>query len=112
MPFDDVKLFLDAELAQEFEGKKEELDEKQPTYCHVPTCSTYLGQATKEGTKATCPTCGLETCVLCKQTRHDGDCKEDGSLQQTEELAREQGWQRCIDCRRYVELNHGCNHMT
>lgn len=112
MPFDDVRLFLDQDLAEEFAGKQEELDEKQPTYCHVPTCSAYIGQAHKENTKATCPTCGAHTCVLCKQEHHDGDCKKDEAVEQTEELAREQGWQRCIDCRRFVELTIGCNHMT
>ena len=112
MPFEDVQPFLVPELAQDFAAKKEELDERQPTYCHVPTCSTYLGQAAKEDTKATCPSCGEETCVLCKQTNHIGDCAEDETLRQTQELAREQGWQRCIDCQRYVELNVGCNHMT
>lgn len=113
MPFDDVRLFLDQDVAEEFSAKQEELDEKQPTYCYVPTCcSAYLGQAHKDNTKATCPTCGAETCVLCKQEHHEGDCTKDEAVEQTEELAREQGWQRCIDCRRLVELTIGCNHMT
>jgi hypothetical protein len=28
------------------------------------------------------------------------------------EAARENGWQRCNNCRRLVELDMGCNHMT
>ena len=112
MPFEDVQLFLDPKLRQEFGARKEELDEKQPTYCHVPACSTYLGQATKDGSEATCPACGTKTCVLCKQAGHAGDCPTDEAAKQTEDLAKAQGWQRCIDCRRLVELNLGCNHMT
>lgn len=112
MPFDDVQPFLQPKVAQAFAGKKEELDEMQPTYCHVPTCSTYLGQSTKEGAKATCPTCHESTCVLCRKAVHDGDCKEDEAAQETEALAQKEGWQRCIDCKRFVELNFGCHHMT
>lgn len=112
MPFDDVQPFLEPTLAQSFAAKKEELDEKQPMYCHAPACSTYLGHATKQGLKATCPSCGMGSCVLCRKGSHDGDCEEDEAQKQTERLAHEQGWLKCIDCQRFVELNLGCNHMT
>ncbi|RMY85511.1 hypothetical protein D0861_06399 [Hortaea werneckii] len=41
--FLDVKRRLPAGLAERFEAKMEELDSKNRIYCHVPTCSTFIG---------------------------------------------------------------------
>lgn len=50
--------------------------------------------------------------LLCKQAGHTGDCAEDKAMEQTMELAKKEGWQKCPSCGRMVELNTGCNHMT
>jgi hypothetical protein len=34
------------------------------------------------------------------------------ALQQALDAAEEHGWQRCFNCRRLVELEIGCNHIT
>lgn len=110
--FEDVQHVLNRELANQFAAKKEELDDRRPTYCHVPTCSTYIGQDSKDGETAVCPQCGVGTCVLCKQYMHEGDCETDEAIQETVRLAESQGWKRCPQCERIVELRIGCNHMT
>lgn len=114
-PYDDMRHFLNSELREAFDAKREEMDaakNNNGTYCHVPACSSFIGDANKEGTVGTCSVCDERTCILCKQKAHDGDCPEDEDMQKTEELAQQQGWQRCPNCRRLVELNIGCNHMT
>jgi hypothetical protein len=49
--------------------------------------------------------------MVCK-ANHTGDCPEDVGLQQVLDAAQEYGWQRCYNCRRVVELDIGCNHIT
>jgi hypothetical protein len=51
IPFEGVRNILSSELAEEFAAKKPELDDPKPTYCYVPTCSTYIGKDNKDGKK-------------------------------------------------------------
>ena len=111
MPYEDLRMFLHQDLAHDFDTKKEELDDHKPTYCHRPTCSTYIGQENKDANVATCPECKVETCILCKEAVHEDDCAEDEAIRQTTELAQKEGWRRCPNCERMVELSIGCNHM-
>lgn len=114
MPWEDVKSMVDASLATEFEGKREELDlpAGQRTYCSSPNCSKFLGTANVANGVATCPACNNATCTTCKTARHDGDCPEDEAMQQTLKLAEEEGWRRCNRCKTMIELRVGCYHMT
>jgi hypothetical protein len=112
IPLEDVQRYLNKELATQFAAKKPELDDPKPTYCNVPTCSTYIGEAQKEANVACCPSCKAKTCLLCKQADHEGDCAGDEATEATKQLAKSQGWQRCPQCKGIVELMFGCNHMT
>ncbi|KAI7134838.1 hypothetical protein D0869_00383 [Hortaea werneckii] len=110
--FLDVKRRLPADLAEIFEAKIEELDSKNRIYCHVPTCSAFIGVDHRNESVATCPACGKETCVKCKAAKHDGDCPEDKDLSEVLTLAKQEGWQKCPGCSRVLELARGCHHMT
>lgn len=66
IPYDDVRLFLGAELARDFDAKREELDDQARLYCHVPTCSAYIRGADRNGALGTCFHCYATTCVTCK----------------------------------------------
>ena len=112
IPFEDVKDVLAPTLAKEFASKKPELDDPKPVYCHVPTCSTYVGEGDKQYNVGICPGCKKETCVLCKNANHSGDCEGNKALDETKKLADSQGWKQCPGCGRIVELGVGCNHMT
>ncbi|KAF2717308.1 hypothetical protein K431DRAFT_233493 [Polychaeton citri CBS 116435] len=112
IPFDSVRLFLNGQLAAQFANKKEELDDKDKIYCHVPTCSTYINASHRVCDRATCQACGERTCLVCKGSVHLGDCPKDEEVQSVLTLAREQGWQRCNACGRVVDLRIGCNHIT
>ena len=107
-----ARIYLSANLVRTFQQKKLELETPRRTYCSRPTCSVFIHPAGIEGDDATCQACGTVTCVMCKAAAHDGDCPEDTALQQVLEIAVESGWQRCHACRRLVELDTGCNHIT
>lgn len=112
IPLEDIKFFLPPDLVEEFLVKKLELDETNRTYCHEPTCSTFIPATTIVGDVATCSKCERKTCSMCKGALHDGNCPKDEAIQELLRLAATNGWQRCNTCRRIVELEIGCNHMS
>lgn len=112
IPYEDVKPYIPADVRSQFEGKKEELDDRHRVYCRVKTCSTYIGYAHREGDTGTCPQCANTTCLHCSNAPHEGDCERDEATQQLNELAAQEGWRKCGTCGRMVELTIGCNHMT
>lgn len=112
IPLQLVKLYLSSTLFRTFEKKSIEFKSSNRTYCCQPTCSEFISSDDISGERATCTACGAHTCTICKNNAHVGDCPKDAAIQQTVEIAREQGWQRCYRCRRLVELDMGCNHIT
>ena len=112
IPLASVRLYLNGELVQQFQKKIIEFQTSDRTYCSRPTCSAFITPDNITGERATCTFCFTTTCTICKGTSHNGDCPADTATQQMLEVAREQGWQRCYSCRRVVELDVGCNHMT
>lgn len=109
--FDEVKPLLSDELARQFADKKPELDDRNPMYCSSSTCSSYISHELRGEDSVTCG-CGTITCTSCKNTAHAGDCPEDEALRLTLALAEREGWRRCNECKRLVELSIGCYHMT
>ncbi|KAF8847452.1 hypothetical protein BDZ45DRAFT_636984 [Acephala macrosclerotiorum] len=107
-----VRILLTAELLQQYEQKKVEFDTLDRTYCSNPLCSAFIRLQAIINEQATCPDCSTVTCTLCKAPSHWGDCPADKALQQVLQTAAENGWQRCYSCRRLVELDIGCNHIT
>ena len=112
IPLTLVRLYLSGELVQRFQKKTVEFRTSDRTYCSRPTCSAFITPDSITGERARCTACFTSTCIFCKGTGHDGECPADTATQQVLQAAREQGWQRCYNCRRVVELDVGCNHMT
>lgn len=114
IPLSLVRIFLPSDLAMRFDAKYAELSTKNRVYCHDPKCSTFIPKAAfgEESDVSTCPRCGKTTCAICKAPSHTGDCPEDTELQQLVDTANTEQWQRCLDCKRVVELETGCNHIT
>lgn len=112
IPSVSVRIFLTSEIVHQFGKKKIEFETKDRTYCSSPTCSAFLNAENIEAERGTCPDCGTITCTMCKATAHGGDCPADVNLQLVLATAAENSWQRCYSCRRLVELDTGCNHMT
>ncbi|TKA68824.1 hypothetical protein B0A55_08727 [Friedmanniomyces simplex] len=113
IPLQAAQQVLDPQLARDFEIKAVELRTADRTYCHHPDCATFLAPETIQEGMAVCPTCESTTCALCKQAGHPRtDCPRDEALQQLLETAQGEGWRRCENCRRVIELDYVCNHMT
>lgn len=81
-------------------------------YCSKPTCSGIIPESCINDNVAACPRCETKTCTKCKGSAHEGQCPEDPDMQQLQQLAREKGWARCVQCSRIVELAEGCIHMS
>ena len=113
IPIKDVGIFLTKELKQKFEDKKVEFGTPNRTYCSRPLCSVFIVSENIIEDTAVCPECFTQTCTMCKSEAHAGaDCPNDTALQGVLDLADENGWQRCYACRRMVELDVGCNHIS
>lgn len=107
-----VHMFLTPEIIRRFEAKKVEMETVDRTYCSNQVCSIFITAENISGDKAECPACGTVSCTICKAASHNGDCPADIGLQNVLDLAKDNGWQRCFNCRRVIELDVGCNHMT
>ena len=106
-----IRIFLTGDLIQRYEQKKVEFETSDRTYCSNPLCSAFIRVENIANEQASCQNCLTITCTVCK-ANHTGDCPEDVGLQQVLDAAQEYGWQRCYNCRRVVELDIGCNHIT
>ncbi|GAB1727524.1 hypothetical protein NU195Hw_g537t1 [Hortaea werneckii] len=114
IPLDYVRIFLPPDLAKNFEVKYPELSTANRVYCHDPSCAAWIPKSliNDDTNISTCPTCDKTTCAMCKAPSHSGDCPEDEALQQLINIAHAEEWQRCSECKRFVELDTGCNHIS
>lgn len=95
------------------------------SYCPYKDCSGLLerendGEVIRE---SECPFCHRLFCAKCNVAWHSGvDCDERERLKEEErerecelklhDLAKKSNWQRCPNCKFYVEKTEGCLHMT
>jgi hypothetical protein len=99
-------------LVKDYNKKKVEFETKDRTYCANHACAVFIHVQNSQGESVTCPECHTATCTLCKAVGHVGDCPEDPAHKQLLELARANQWQQCPSCKRMIELDLGCNHIT
>ncbi|KAH7391264.1 hypothetical protein BKA64DRAFT_579085 [Cadophora sp. MPI-SDFR-AT-0126] len=113
IPLEAVSAFLTEEIESTFGHKTVEYSTKYRVYCSATGCETFLTpeMTIREGA-AQCSTCQAITCTLCKGPSHEGDCPVDEDMRQLEVLAEGEGWTRCPECRRMVDLIQGCYHMS
>lgn len=113
MNLDSALKYLPDGLANEFQAKREELDDDSRTYCHIATCSAYISASNKGENVGRCPKCQESTCITCNAAAHqDRDCPEDEGTKSVLTTATKEGWQQCRTCGRVIERNTGCYHMT
>ena len=112
IPVEVANRFLNESQIRPFEEKTVEYATMDKTYCHNTQCGKFILPTNIEGEKADCQHCGLMTCSVCKAVAHDGDCPIDPAYVSLMELAEAEGWKKCSQCKRLVELSFGCNHMT
>jgi hypothetical protein len=115
IPVEECRRFLTPGLIAQFNAKKIEFDTPNRTYCHRQACSAFVPSQFIFGHVARCSRvgCSARTCTVCKGAAHtSSDCPQDPATQDLLLLAAAEGWQRCRSCRRFVELDTGCNHIS
>ncbi|KAH6679923.1 hypothetical protein F5X68DRAFT_193001 [Plectosphaerella plurivora] len=105
-------IILGKELYDAFKAKEIEFGTTDRIYCHDTSCATFIPPSAIEGNAAKCTQCNAKTCTDCKAKHHTEECKVDPGTQQVLDLAAQNGWQRCSECGRIIELKAGCYHMT
>lgn len=117
LPWQDIETLLPKDLVTSFKQKKIEFDTpaSERLYCAQPACSHFIGRTATFARSAMCSLCNYTTCTTCRAAFHAGPCpvEPNEAEQQTLQLANEQGWQSCQQCKQIVDLiPGGCNHMT
>ena len=107
-----IALALPRGIREEHDEKQIEFSTPNPTYCSNTACGRFIHPERIVADHASCVACDTVTCAVCKSSQHAGDCPQDFALQAVLELAQQEGWTRCFNCRRMVELTLGCYHMT
>ncbi|QHN75781.1 E3 ubiquitin-protein ligase RNF144B-like [Arachis ipaensis] len=100
------------------------IPEDDKFYCPFKDCSALMiddGVCRKLARKFKCPHCDRMFCAECKVAWHHGiRCKKFQSRNKDRmekedvmlmELAKKMQWQRCPNCKFYVEKTGGCSHM-
>ncbi|KAH6756935.1 RING/U-box superfamily protein [Perilla frutescens var. hirtella] len=131
----ECSLFLPVTSYESLERALEEANvlKSNRIYCPYPSCSVLLDPHDCLSTRASsssqsdnscveCPVCQRFICVDCEVPWHSSmTCEEyqnlpleerDASDLTLHRLARNKRWRRCEQCRRMIELTHGCYHMT
>ncbi|KAL3819101.1 hypothetical protein ACJIZ3_005006 [Penstemon smallii] len=99
------------------------IDSSQKFYCPYKDCSALIVNDSEEVIRESeCPFCHRLFCAQCKVPWHsDIGCNEFSGLNENErgredlmvhELAKQKSWQRCPQCKFYVDKTQGCLHMT
>lgn len=109
---EDLEWFLTWEIYNKFQEKSEEFSTTNRTYCSNHECATFISPKAIDDDKAKCPAYQKLTCTVCKAGAHEGDCLEDPTIQSLMTAAAEADFQQCRKCKRIIELNEGCYHIT
>ncbi|BGP38389.1 hypothetical protein JCM10449v2_002321 [Rhodotorula kratochvilovae] len=109
-----ARAHLSAEEVRAFEARAEEFGTPNRVYCASARCSAFLGAASDAKSAVSCGSCSAQTCTACKAPWHGpfGLCGASGDDEAAALLESERGFRRCPGCRRVVELDTGCYHMT
>ncbi|KDR80943.1 hypothetical protein GALMADRAFT_241502 [Galerina marginata CBS 339.88] len=87
-------------------------------YCPTPDCKQVYRHRTDQATLQ-CPSCFSTICSSCDEEAHEGmTCHErklskDGEQERlNEQLAMNNGYKKCPQCKVWIEKTAGCNHMN
>ncbi|PSN67268.1 hypothetical protein BS50DRAFT_493300 [Corynespora cassiicola Philippines] len=119
IPLKHVERLFDDKFKRQWNKKYQEYKTANRLYCPSKGCGEWIKPSKIRmdltyGMKyARCGRCNTKVCVLCNKKFHTRrECPKDEETNRLVEMAKEQGWQRCYNCKAVVELKEGCNHMT
>ncbi|ODM17367.1 hypothetical protein SI65_07042 [Aspergillus cristatus] len=101
------------DIKRQFDEKVTYHNDSNRTYCSNSTCVRYLGPNTKSpGTNmGYCVGCLRWTCVTCQKTHVPWMGCQFGD-EEVLQWVKEWKWQQCLQCKHWVELEAGCNHVV
>jgi IBR domain, a half RING-finger domain len=109
-----IKALVSEELYEKYLSfKKNEELSKDPylRWCPKPNCKGYdIGSLSKN--QLTCNVCEFNYCYYCGEVWHSNTKCKASNDKDMDEWARSHGLKYCPNCRRKVEKNLGCDHMT
>lgn len=112
IPAEEYHQLLPIQLLGDFYTRKVEMETVDRTYCHVPKCRKFIPPQKILHQVGRCGACDGQTCSVCKEASHVGDCPKDPAIKQLDKIAAQNGWKRCGGCHRIIEWASGCNHMS
>ncbi|KAL7629043.1 hypothetical protein AAE478_000561 [Parahypoxylon ruwenzoriense] len=118
IPLKHVENLFDVDFKKTWNRKFHEFSTRNRVYCPGKRCGRWIRpdqiQQHSNGRKmGKCGSCQTRVCCDCNNRWHgSGPCPADEETNQILQQAKEEGWQRCFNCRNMVELKEGCNHMT
>ncbi|KAI0482196.1 hypothetical protein GGR56DRAFT_618964 [Xylariaceae sp. FL0804] len=118
IPLKHVDHLFKSEFKKLWNKKFAEFSTRNRIYCPGKRCGEWIKPAQiyrhQNGRKiGKCGSCNIRVCCDCNKEWHNSRrCPIDKETKQILKQAKEEGWQRCFNCRAMVELKEGCNHMT
>ncbi|KAI0834070.1 hypothetical protein F5Y06DRAFT_177752 [Hypoxylon sp. FL0890] len=118
IPLKHVDNLFDVDFKRTWNRKFHEFSTRNRVYCPGKRCGQWIRpdqiRRHRSGRKSgECDSCHTKVCCDCNNRWHgSGPCPPDEETNQILQQAKEEGWQRCYNCRNMVELKEGCNHMT
>ncbi|KAF6786406.1 IBR domain-containing protein [Colletotrichum musicola] len=116
IPFRTVIRYASNDLHETYRNRSEEwsVPVADRVYCSQRDCNLWIRPARIDRIQhlGRCDA-NHQTCTICRGPQHIGEeCPRDPDVALTNELAREEGWQRCAQCRSIVEHSEACEHMS
>ena len=119
IPLKHVDKLFDDKFKIRWNRKYQEFTTKNRIYCPAKGCGSWIPprdiHMDKEAKRkyGKCNRCKTKVCATCNGKWHGSrPCQNDEETSKFQEMAKEEGWQRCYNCSAMVELKEGCNHMT
>ncbi|KAI1767313.1 hypothetical protein GGR53DRAFT_483036 [Hypoxylon sp. FL1150] len=118
IPLKHVEDLFDVNFKKQWNRKFHEFSTRNCVYCPGKRCGRWIRpdqiQRHRNGRKVgKCGSCHTRVCCDCNNKWHgSAPCPADEETNQILQQAKEEGWQRCYNCKNMVELKEGCNHMT
>ncbi|GAA5835090.1 hypothetical protein JCM9279_007198 [Rhodotorula babjevae] len=109
-----VKPHLSPQELFEYQRSAVEFRTPDRLYCSTTTCSAFLGSASGVRTAIQCRACQGSTCAACKAPWHGpfGLCGASEDDEAVRALERDFEYRQCPSCKRVVELESGCHHIS
>lgn len=114
IPLDWAVLKIPQKTAKLYDRRKLEVRARGVVHCYQNDCRTPIHPQYIIWEEAICGKCQSSTCARCRGAFHRGlGCgqRQTPDDQRLHDLAATHGWGKCYDCKSYIQLSPGRNHL-